>query len=144
MRNDKLLKSLKEIEQRRGVLKPQFVVQEAEDPSHPLHSEFDWDDAVAAEKHRLQQARQLISKVRIQFKENEIDAFYSVRVELANGQQDRAYVSHSVILKNPSLREQILQDALTELMHWEEKYAEYSELKPVMDAAKEVKEEVNL
>lgn len=46
-----------------GALKPRHVVDAARNKSHPLHKHFEWDDAVAAEAHRRDQARHLISLV---------------------------------------------------------------------------------
>lgn len=43
----------------------QDVVDAASNPNHPLHDHFDWDDAVAGAKHRLQQARRFISSVKV-------------------------------------------------------------------------------
>lgn len=51
-----------------GTIKPEDVVADARDPSSPLHAEFQWDDDVAANAWRLQQARQLIRSVRIEFR----------------------------------------------------------------------------
>jgi hypothetical protein len=42
---------------------PKRVVDSARDPESPLHCHFEWDDAVAAEKHREEQARGLIRSI---------------------------------------------------------------------------------
>lgn len=52
--------ALKALEDQQGRLTPQKVVDAARDPDSPLHAEFIWDDAVAAEKHRLDKARRLL------------------------------------------------------------------------------------
>lgn len=44
-----------------GKPQPQWVVDAARDKDHILHNEFDWNDKDAANKHRLDQARKLIS-----------------------------------------------------------------------------------
>lgn len=41
-------------------LTPQAVVKAATNPNNVLHGLFEWNDAVAAEQYRLDQARQLI------------------------------------------------------------------------------------
>lgn len=48
-----------------GFLNPEMVVEEARDPESPLHQHFDWDDSVAGEKWRREQAHQLIIKCRV-------------------------------------------------------------------------------
>lgn len=43
-----------------GRITPEEIVSEARKPESPLHEYFDWDDASAAEKHRIDRARALI------------------------------------------------------------------------------------
>jgi hypothetical protein len=50
-----------------GVLTAQAIVAAARPQEHPLHSRFEWDADVAAEKYRLQQARNLVRVVRLQY-----------------------------------------------------------------------------
>ncbi len=75
---------LQGIYDQRGTLTPQIVLDEARDPSHPLHHRFEWNDAVAAEKYRREQAHELIKSVKISYanpegKQSEIRAFHAVR-----------------------------------------------------------------
>lgn len=44
----------------RGNLTPEVVVRSAQDAESPLHKEFTWDNAEAAHRYRLTQARALI------------------------------------------------------------------------------------
>jgi hypothetical protein len=69
-----------------GVLKPEFVLDAARDPEHPLHSRFEWDDSVAAERFRREQAHRLIQKANISYRAPDDDgpprltrAFVAVR-----------------------------------------------------------------
>jgi len=48
------------IRMKRGVLTAPIVLEEAEDPDHPLHDKFEWDDGEAARRWRLHQASQLL------------------------------------------------------------------------------------
>src|SRR4051812_35266483 len=48
------------IREKRGTLTPEVVVEEAADPSHPLHHRFEWNDDEAARKYRLLQAASLL------------------------------------------------------------------------------------
>lgn len=50
-----------------GALTPANVVDAARNPTHPLHSRFEWDDSIAGEKWRRVQAGELIRTVRCQF-----------------------------------------------------------------------------
>lgn len=53
------------LEKRYGLLRPDEVVREASDPESPLHPYFTWDDSEAAEKHRRNEARDLIRSVEV-------------------------------------------------------------------------------
>ncbi len=60
-----LAEQLQSIQRDDGRLLPEDVVARASDPDHPLHSFFEWDDAKAGHSHRLDQARALIRRVRV-------------------------------------------------------------------------------
>ncbi len=45
-----------------GLVDPRDLVNEARHPQHPCHGDFTWDDAEAADKHRIEQARGLIRR----------------------------------------------------------------------------------
>ena len=55
-----------------GTLTPDAVVKDAKSVSSPLHTHFEWDDDVAANKFRLDQARRLIRSVRVDVEIDEI------------------------------------------------------------------------
>lgn len=54
-------------------LTPEIVLDVARDPLHPLHSRFEWDDSIAAEAYRRDQAQELIRKVHVVYQEAEDD-----------------------------------------------------------------------
>lgn len=71
-----------------GKLTPQIVVDVARDPGHPLHSRFEWDDSVAGEAWRRQQAHELIRKAKVVYREADesapeksVRAFVAIRAE---------------------------------------------------------------
>lgn len=49
-----------------GRLTPEAVIEDARSPKSPLHDQFEWDDSVAAQHWRTEQARQLIRSVTVQ------------------------------------------------------------------------------
>lgn len=53
------------LEDRRGRLTPQQVVEEARPKNSLLHSCFEWNDSSAANSWRIEQARTLIKRVKI-------------------------------------------------------------------------------
>lgn len=50
-----------------GALTPALVVDAARAKAHPLHSRFEWNDKIAGEAHRREQAHQLIRSVRVSY-----------------------------------------------------------------------------
>jgi hypothetical protein len=78
-----LRNELEDVRKSYGALTPRNVVDAARCSSHPLHSRFEWDDGVAADKYRLVQARELIRSVKCTFVSpssgpSEVRVFHSV------------------------------------------------------------------
>lgn len=62
---DEGIAELKALEDKRGRLTPAQVVEAARATSSALHDCFEWDDSVAAEQYRIDQAREIIRRVKI-------------------------------------------------------------------------------
>src|SRR5262245_31226769 len=45
---------------------PEKLLSIAQDPAHPLHGQFEWSDTRAAHLYRIEQARDLIHRVRVE------------------------------------------------------------------------------
>lgn len=77
-----------------GRLTPAAVVADAKDPSSPLHDCFQWDVDKAAYQHWLEQARDLITSVRITVRTEttKVSAVYYVRDPSSDPSQ-QGYVS---------------------------------------------------
>ena len=104
----KLRDLLTAIREEFGALNPELLVEVARDPSHPLHSRFEWDDTVAAHKWRIEQAGQLL---RVTFvydgkKPTDLRAFVAVKGEDSH-QSD--YVPTEEAMENPFTRELVLR-----------------------------------
>jgi hypothetical protein len=59
------VRALKALEKANGRLSPEDVVNAARNRRHPLHDDFEWDDAEAANRFRITQAALIIRSVRI-------------------------------------------------------------------------------
>ena len=111
-----------------GRLEPPDLVRESANPDAPLHREFEWDDAVAAEAHRVEQARALIRHITVSMprrdgSESPVRAFVSVIRD-----SDRAFTSTAHALSDAELRKQVLDQAWRELEAWRNRHAELTEL----------------
>lgn len=51
----------------RGTLTPQSVLDTARPKGHPLHDRFEWDNRIAGEAYRRDQAHRLIQSVRVSY-----------------------------------------------------------------------------
>lgn len=53
-------KALAALEDRKGRITPNRLVEAARATEHPWHTSFEWDDAKAAHEHRVETAREII------------------------------------------------------------------------------------
>ena len=113
-------------------LTPQAVVEAAKNPASPLHGGFEWDDSVAAEQYRLDQARYLLRMLVIVEgrPSNPIRAYVSIRQ--ADGP---TYEDIATVLLDENLRKQALVQAYRDLEAFRRKYKDLSELADVLQAA---------
>lgn len=114
----------------KGVLKTSDVVDYARDNNTTLHKCFEWDDSLAAEKYRLEQAKLI---VRVQMIDVPIDKeSRTVKVReyfsLTEKRGDGEYKKLVDIIKTRPYREQLLADARNELRSFQEKYSILEEL----------------
>lgn len=113
---------LERIYKRDGVLEPEAVLADAEDPTSPLHRYFEWDDGMAAHKHRIAQAMLLIRTVKIRVevtpqRVHKVRAFVSVPRE--NG---RSYEALEDALQDAPTREVVMEQCVRELAAIRNKY----------------------
>lgn len=130
-----ILETLKQLEEENGRLEPQAVVQQASDPSSPLHDSFDWDDTLAARKYRLWQARQLIANVKVEFVGDNRQAYYNATVVIEDVPV-RGYWSLDRVLSDEELHRQVLIEAVKEIETAHKKYDSLKELKGVINERK--------
>lgn len=130
---------LEKLRQSHGALTPPLVVAEATDDASPLHPAFEWDDTAAAEKYRLEQARDLLANVVVVLDGPGPDTTRETRAFVVVHQQDESvYQSVEVVLTDPSMRAELLKNALAELKSWQKKYRDLQELAEVFRAAARV------
>ena len=118
-----------------GKLTPETVVKAARSKRSILHDSFEWDDSVAAARHRKDQARYLLRSITVVLvqekgeKEREVRAFVVVGPEKA-----KHYTSLIVAMSNKTSREQLVAEAWQELEEWRERFQEYEELGAIFQA----------
>ncbi len=99
----------------------------------PLHSCFEWNDSVAAEKYRVEQARHIISSIEIRFVETDTPEHFKQTRYLLNiapvaPKSQGQFVTVDVAFSNEQYRAAILKNAFRELRAFQTKYRKYQEL----------------
>lgn len=110
MTNPTIIAELKRVAaEHGGYLRPKDVVKAAREETSPLHSQFTWDNNLAAEKYRLHQARQLISVV-VEYTGPEMNQMSRVFVSLTeNRREAEGYIETAVAMSDPRRRERLLK-----------------------------------
>lgn len=123
--------ALEAIEAKNGEITPRLVVDAARESESPLHPCFEWDNSVAAEKFREDQARGVIRSIRVVFTAQEgIQAeprrVYVNLQDEATG--DRSYVPMARVLSEPELFERARAQFLREAKEFRARYREFDRL----------------
>lgn len=113
---------LQAIERENGILEPEAVVKSAKAKNSPLHKFFTWDDTVAAQEYRLEQARGLIRavivEVKVENKSYNVRAYYNITDET----EPRSYRAVSEITANQAHLDRVVERAWAELEAWQARY----------------------
>jgi len=120
-----------------GKLTPAVVVEAARPDGHPLHERFEWDDAVAGEAWRRQQAHQLIRSVRVVSRpatdteaEQTVRAFHAIR----DTDGDVVYEPAEKVAQDPVLTELVLRDMEREWKQLYRRYGHFTEFVAMVNA----------
>lgn len=100
-------------------LTPQNLVDASRPEEAPLHNEFLWDDEVAAEEWRKQQARLMICNLAIEIEEEKtppVRAFF-------HSVDEKKYEDIRVIMSDEDKKEKLFKKAMAELNSFRMKYA---------------------
>lgn len=98
--------AVRDVYERDGIVTPRRLVEVAQDPSHPLHEDFIWDDAEAGRIQREDHARRLIRSVKITVKSNAPTSppvKVSLYVHNTENQREQGYTSIRDVEKIPDL-----------------------------------------
>lgn len=115
----------------KGHCDPEDVVDRSRPVTAPLHYCFEWDDTVAAEKYRQEQAGSLIRSITVVVEADDkrvtevpvkIRAFHHV---------EHTYQPISVVVNDEDKMKELLRRALGELISFKKKYSQLSDLKPI-------------
>lgn len=123
--------------EKKGQLTAKRLLEVSKPKDAPLHTEFEWDDAKAAEGFREQQARLIINNLTVTISKQEAEpvrAFFNI------DRTENNYTATLSIIKNQDSYKALLQQAIRELNDFQRKYNSLNELAPVFRTIKQIKE----
>lgn len=108
------------------------LVEDSRPDEAPLHDEFEWDDSIAAEKFREDQARAMIRHLTVKIEAN--DTEYEVRQYFIVESASKTYEPIQLILQDEDKTAALLEQAKREMIAFKTKYACLKELTAVINA----------
>lgn len=141
MTDPTIIELLHALEDSSGRLTAEAVVQEATSVASPLHGYFEWDDTVAAQAHRLNQARALIRVVVKYSGPENTRTLQRVFVSLSSDrtQEGGGYRDLDSVMSVEAYRNTLLFDALQQMEYFTARFKSLTQLAGVfreMDAVR--------
>lgn len=138
-KNEEYLKEIRYIAaQNSGFVTPEDVVEFAKNPATSLHHVFTWDDSLAAEKYRLQEARQIL-RVVVSVLPGDDPLVFRAMVSLKEDRyNNQGYRIMADVLTDERLREILLAEAKEEMLVFMAKYEGLKELVNIFAAMQEI------
>lgn len=123
---DKVGKELEIIEEREELTR-EAVVEYAKDKNSELYKCFEWDDKIAGEKYRLEQATKVLTSIAIVLDE-EPKKVTRMYVSIRNDNEKREYKNIISVLENDDDYKQLLSKAKKDFISYKEKYQDLLQL----------------
>ena len=123
-----------------GDITPQAVVDENRDEKAVLHSCFEWDDKIAAEKYRVEQAGDMIRCLVTVEKRDDASEPIIVRSIVKTTEK---YEPFTVTIRSEEKYAVLLQDALNDIKWFKRKHQRLTELAGVFAAMNDFEAAVN-
>lgn len=119
----------------KGTFSAETLVDVSRDENAPLHDMFEWNDTIAAEKYRIEQAKKIIRSIVVVYDDKPI----THKAYSSTG--PKAYMSTAKAVKESRTREILLNAAKAELLAFKRKYQTLTELAEVFAAIDKVNSE---
>lgn len=128
-----------QLEKQQGCITPNIVLESARSENSVIHSCFEWNDGVAAEKYRESQAGSLIRNLTVKMITPDVEQTEPVRAYVNIKQSSSSeFISIHNVLKDEYLTQKMLEQAKSELNVFAKKYSTLRELNKVFDAIAEL------
>ena len=125
------LKVSEEIAEIGETVEPSEIVNKARNENTELHKCFEWNNDIAAEKYRIQQARNILCNLVFEHKD-EPTKQEPIRL-MYKTTENEGYKSINLIMNKPDEYKALLNRAYSELQAFKNKYKMLKELKEIFD-----------
>lgn len=108
-----------------------LVVDHARPKRSPMHNQFEWNDKIAAEEHRKEEARTMLRSIEVVYAgAQEVGPVRALEVvtEVIDDEPQKVYRSSAEILEDPAARDELLGNAIRDALIFKRRYARLSEL----------------
>lgn len=108
---------------------PEEVVEKARNEKTELHKCFEWNDTIAGQKYREQQARHILINIVVEYEDiptPQPTRAYSITTE------QKVYAPTRIVLQKPDEYQALLERARMELEAYKRKYANLTELADIV------------
>lgn len=120
-----------------GVVQAADIVKAAKPKRSPLHPAFEWDDKEAAKAHRENQARHLLRSIVVVHEEGDEEHEEVTVRAFVHSESEAGYLTIYRVMKDDTLRGEILARAWKELEDWRNRYEKLDSLARVFEAIDE-------
>lgn len=115
---------------RQGGVTARDVLDAARSKNSSLHKYFEWDDKVAADHYRLDQARVMLRAIRVKYVDGngiETKTARAFQITRSSGYdtEPRKYRTFQVLHGDTAFAAQMMDTAIDDLMNWKHKYEPY-------------------
>lgn len=118
----------------KGKLVPADVLEAAIDENSPLHHAFEWDDSAAAKQHRLNQARRLITSIRVL--NSPTGRPETAYVSVKTPDRGRSFEPITEALSNEELKARVLMEVKNFIEAQQRRYSHFVEVAAALEALK--------
>lgn len=111
---------------------PQMIVDFARDEETELHKCFQWDDSIAAENWRKQQARQVVMSLTVKVERSEHGEAQTYRL-IEHDDTEKVYRSVVFTVRNEDEYRRLLAQAKADMIAFKKRYKSIVELQEVIE-----------
>jgi hypothetical protein len=123
---DVTIRALLLLKRKNGKILPGDVIKAATPRTSVLHSEFTWDNSVAGHQWRLQEARMLIARCKVEMQTP--DGLVNVRYFVALKADEEGYRVTQDVVRDPLRAHALLAELAQELTRLRERYRVFETL----------------